>query len=189
MEDEKKRKRGGQPGNLNRVRHGFYSKRLRSMQIEEAQQMDQNLNEEVALMRACLAWYIAKAKSGRTAKERRETLDGAGLATVRIGYLVQTNRGLTEQMDAANMPEVILQVLADMALERKGRLVEARRLDERVEAGDPTPGGGPWAIYGDGQRFEAEALSIGSGAGSGGERAGEPGDDVRGDVPEAEREE
>jgi hypothetical protein len=118
------------------MKHGFYSKRLRGLPIEEARQMKDNLDEEEALQRAFLVDYAIKGEKVKTLKEKKELLEVVGQALVRLAYLERTNRALKEQMDASNMPEVILEVIADMALARRNRVAEERRLDERVEAGD-----------------------------------------------------
>ena len=60
MYDHIKRKSGGQPGNQNARRHGFYSKVLSShekRELEHAAGVD-GLDEEIAIMRIKFRWLL-----------------------------------------------------------------------------------------------------------------------------------
>lgn len=47
----KKRSRGGQPGNSNALRHGFYSRKFQELEIEDLKVVAAGLADEIALLR------------------------------------------------------------------------------------------------------------------------------------------
>jgi hypothetical protein len=54
MEEEfkAKRQRGGQPGNLNALKHGFYSKTFKKIETEDLESMGgEGLEDEIEMMR------------------------------------------------------------------------------------------------------------------------------------------
>ena len=78
------RRPGAQPGNLNRLKHGFYSKQLRGLDLKAAGDMANELGEEVALYRALLQRYLHLALEADNDRRMREVLDEAGFPKVRI---------------------------------------------------------------------------------------------------------
>jgi len=46
-----KRGRGAQPGNLNALRHGFYSRYFRSIELADLDQLSAGLESEIAMLR------------------------------------------------------------------------------------------------------------------------------------------
>ena len=50
-----KRKSGGQPGNLNAFKHGFYSRRFRALELSDLSEvLTDNLDDEIALLRVII---------------------------------------------------------------------------------------------------------------------------------------
>lgn len=111
------RKRGGQPGNLNAVKHGFYSKNLKTITIDEAKCLQENLDEEIALMRTLLERFLVQFNGVESLEERARVLDIVGMTVVRIGSLLRTNFVLRGRTSDENPTRVIERALLDLAIQ------------------------------------------------------------------------
>jgi len=114
------KKRGGQPGNLNRLKHGFYSKRLKTMEVDEVEGLREDLNDELALLRAMLRRFVERWEVVESLEEDARVLDQASQVMTRLGTLLRTNyvlRGRTSEADASS---VIARVLLDLAENGEG---------------------------------------------------------------------
>ena len=109
------RKSGGQPGNLNRYKHGFYSQRLRSLSLGEAEKMGADVEAEIAMLRALLEKYLYLANVTTKAKEMGNLLELAGRAMVRIGNLVKIQRAILGEHWDESVEDILARVLDDMA--------------------------------------------------------------------------
>ena len=90
------RKRGGQPGNDNAVKHGFYSPRFTSaenLDLDAAAPV--GVSDEIALLRVGMRRLFELAQEGETAPGAAEwaaVLDALGVAAVRISGLLRTQK-------------------------------------------------------------------------------------------------
>ena len=109
------RKSGGQPGNLNAYKHGFYSQRLRSLSLGEAEKMGADVEAEIAMLRALLEKYLYLANVTTKAKEMGNLLELAGRAMVRIGNLVKIQRAIMGEHWDESVEDILARVLDDMA--------------------------------------------------------------------------
>jgi tRNA/tmRNA/rRNA uracil-C5-methylase (TrmA/RlmC/RlmD family) len=111
------RKRGGQPGNLNGVKHGFYSKRLKAISIDEATLLQENLNEEIALLRTMVRRFVMLYELVETLEERAKVIEVTSIAAVRIGSLLRTNYVLRGRTSDENPTAAIERALLDLAIQ------------------------------------------------------------------------
>jgi hypothetical protein len=103
-----KRKPGGQPGNRNALKHGFYARQFRSQEAADLEAyLRGGLEDEVAMLRVCirrlLEWTPEPGEqvSLETSISR---LNALGSATARLSGLLKTQRiltGNTNEVEAA----------------------------------------------------------------------------------------
>src|SRR3989338_6451618 len=103
-----RRKIGGQPGNQNARKHGFYSKVL-----DEAEQLDlelatgvEGINDEIALLRVKIKSLLERDP---------ENIKLIMLATNTLLRLVRTRYNISQE-DKKGLKEAIANVLRDVAL-------------------------------------------------------------------------
>lgn len=114
------RKRGGQPGNSNARKTGFYSARLPANTAEDFSGASfSGLHAEIDLLRALIGDVLEHAGEARTLTERVELLRAVTLATVSLGRMLRISPDL-DQANVHNALQMALdKVLADM--EAKGQ--------------------------------------------------------------------
>lgn len=103
MTEARKNKGGAPKGNWNRLEHGFYSERLRTLKVEAAREVETNVNEEVWLLRALLRRFVELNENARATKKVGYVLDMAGEAAVRIATLLRTNFVLNGRVNDEGM--------------------------------------------------------------------------------------
>ncbi len=105
-----RRRRGGQPGNVNGLRHGFYSRQFRSIELSDLDSLAVGLESEIAMLRVQIRRFLELIAQAETADQvdldlTLKTLSALGVAAQRVGRLVQANRilaGQDNEMDAAS---------------------------------------------------------------------------------------
>jgi hypothetical protein len=92
-----KRKPGGQPGNLNAFKHGFYSRRFRAIEIHDLDTvLTDSLDDEIALVRIIIRRVFEFADSDAENLEDWQTaLSVLGAASTRLAGLLRTQQVLT----------------------------------------------------------------------------------------------
>lgn len=89
---EKKRKKGGQPGNLNALKHGFYAQAMDKQEMRDLVKVGLGLVDEINLMRTIIRRVAILAKDERDQAELTNLLDTLGAAGVRLGSMLRTQR-------------------------------------------------------------------------------------------------
>ncbi len=92
-----KRKPGGQPGNLNAFKHGFYSHRFNSLELKDlGTVLTDNLDDEIALLRVVMRRVFEFADKGeQTLNDWSMTLSTLGAASTRLAGLLRTQQIMT----------------------------------------------------------------------------------------------
>jgi len=87
-----KRKRGGQPGNKNAYKHGFYSRRFRALELSDLSiVLTDNLDDEIALVRVIMRRLFSIAnKEAKTLDDWKSVLFAIGSASTRLARLIRT---------------------------------------------------------------------------------------------------
>ena len=111
-----RRKRGGQPGNLNALKHGRYSRRLQDPEAEA------NLEQEINLMRTLVRRISKQAEDPDAQLDvLLKTLNAIGAATDRLARVMKVQKALGEAIisDEADISaeEAILQAISEAARE------------------------------------------------------------------------
>jgi hypothetical protein len=99
-----KRKQGGQPGNQNARKHGFYARAFSSGELADLDAMlTEGLQDEIAMMRVATRRVIDYIGEFTTPKEAVATLGALGLAATRLSNLLRTQKILdSERQDTAS---------------------------------------------------------------------------------------
>lgn len=112
-------KRGAPPGNLNALKHGFYSPRFYKGELDDlAAAMPQGLKDEISLMRVIIRRAMVLAEEGREPAEVLEALDKVGMAAQRLSNMLRTQRLLEEEDSdvGAALNRALDQVVKEMGI-------------------------------------------------------------------------
>jgi hypothetical protein len=102
-----KRQRGGQPGNLNALKHGFYSKTFKKIETEDLESMGgEGLEDEIEMMRIITRRFLELAQKAKTMKETATVLNTLGMASVRLASLLRVQNLLKGDMKAKVMDDL-----------------------------------------------------------------------------------
>lgn len=89
---DKKRKRGGQPGNLNALKHGFYAGGMTRDEVKGLARIGEGLMDEINLLRVIIRRVAELANQVEQKEELLGLLDTLGAAGVRLGSMLRTQR-------------------------------------------------------------------------------------------------
>lgn len=115
-----KRKRGGQPGNLNALKHGFYSRQFRHLELEDLRSLlSPGLVDEVAMLRVMTRRVLELADGIDEVDAAAGVLASLGGACSRLANLLRTEKFLTGSADGGTA-RAISQALNEVMQELKG---------------------------------------------------------------------
>jgi len=111
-----KRKRGGQPGNTNALKHGIYRKHYTTDEITDLETaLQSGLQDEIALLRVLLKRTFALASGVEDLEESTKTLNALGAATTRLSGLLRVDKLLGG--GGGNAAEAIATAISEVATE------------------------------------------------------------------------
>jgi hypothetical protein len=126
---KRKTKRGGQPGNTNAVRHGFYSRKFRDLEVEDLGQVKGGLQDEIAMLRVSIRRVFDRAtKLGDEFAEKgpgselfalSQLLTTLGIATTRLAHMLRTQKFLDGGSDDP-LEDLVGKALDDLKGEEYG---------------------------------------------------------------------
>ena len=89
------RKRGGQPGNTNALKHGFYSRLFRQGEVTDLEEYEINgLNDEIAMLRVWTRRVMAIGQGVETLDEAVDVLGALGTASLHLSHLLRSQKAL-----------------------------------------------------------------------------------------------
>jgi len=85
------RKPGGQPGNVNAWKHGFYSRRFKALELSDLETLlCNNLDDEIMLLRVMIRRVFEAADcEAETLEEWEQALSTLGAASTRLSGLIR----------------------------------------------------------------------------------------------------
>ena len=114
------RKPGAQPGNVNALKHGFYSEQFRNGELADLDSFeDTDLNDEIGMLRVYLRRLLEMAEGIEDTRQAALILEKVSLVTVRIATLAKAQRILTGDQDArvaTALSEALQDVIKEMDL-------------------------------------------------------------------------
>ena len=95
VERRNRRKRGAQPGNLNALRHGFYSPRFNSHELTDLDSFPKrSLEGEIAMLRVIMRRTFELTAGIDDEQDTVQVLGALGVAALRVARLVQAQSAL-----------------------------------------------------------------------------------------------
>ncbi len=89
-------KHGAPKGNLNALKHGFYSRLFRASETHELPDELSSLEHEITLLRVMIRRTMLLADGIDDLKEATRVLDALGAAAARLAGLLRTQKSLYE---------------------------------------------------------------------------------------------
>ncbi len=118
-----RRKRGGQPGNTNALRHGFYSRKFHAGDLEDLESgSTASLEDEIAMLRVSIRRVFDFAsENADDLDEWWKTLAVLGAASTKLASLMRTEQALAGQRNAAAaaLSQALSEVIQEMEEERR----------------------------------------------------------------------
>lgn len=119
----KERRRGGQPGNKNALKHGFYSGKYKAIEDSELKTvLSQGLEDEISLLRVVMRRVFEYADETEKPEAERwiSTLSALGVAATRLAGLLKAQKIIGG--DGDEIARTLAQALAEVNKEiRPGR--------------------------------------------------------------------
>lgn len=112
-----KRKRGGQPGNRNALKHGFYSKVYAIGEIDDLETMlKEGLEDEIAMLRVMTRRLVELANGNKSIESAIANLNTLGAAATRLGGLLKTQKILygNDSSVSSALSEAISEVMEEL---------------------------------------------------------------------------
>ena len=110
--DDKLRKRGGQPGNINALKHGRYA---RTVPAENSPYiLSTNLDEEISMLRSATRRVFELADQAGDIDQAIKVLGALGLASIRTSRLLKSQKELGDGDQAL---QVISAAINDVLVE------------------------------------------------------------------------
>lgn len=95
MTKNNKRKRGGQPGNINALRHGFYSSLFKPLEAKDLENiLSTGLEDEIAMLRVATRRAFELANDADDIDQMIKALGALGLASIRTSRLLKAQKEL-----------------------------------------------------------------------------------------------
>ncbi len=119
---KEKRSRGGQRGNLNALKHGYYSRQFHEGEIADLEeQFTEGLQDEIAMMKVITRRVLELAEGTDSLGEGLSLLGGMGLATTRLASLMKAQKLVFGGMDSFEsvLSKTIDELMAEFEQENK----------------------------------------------------------------------
>jgi hypothetical protein len=112
-----KRKPGGQPGNVNAWRHGFYSRRFKALELCDLETILQNnLDDEISLLRVMIRRVFETADSqAETLQDWESVLSTLGAASTRLAGLIRVQH--LSSGKSQNIEDLLAEAIGEAAHE------------------------------------------------------------------------
>lgn len=122
------RQRGAQPGNLNALKHGFYSETFRAGENEhlENAEIAEGLQDEITMMRVITRRVLQLAQGTEDLDEAMHLLNTMGMAAIRLASLLRIQKLLGANEDKVG--QALTAMLTD-AIEK----IKEEKLRERAK--------------------------------------------------------
>jgi hypothetical protein len=111
----KPRARGGQPGNSNALKHGFYSRSFNTIENSDLETLSEGLQSEVNLLRVSMrkVFELANQNANATVDDWTKALNALTLGSRSVGHLLRLQSLLTGG-GANEMTSAIFRMLAEV---------------------------------------------------------------------------
>ena len=88
---KKKRKKGAQPGNLNALKHGFYSRQFQERELVDLEEIDaEGLENEIAMLRVMMRRLMEMVNNCDNLDQLNAVVGTLGMASSRLASMLRT---------------------------------------------------------------------------------------------------
>ncbi|MDR3577853.1 MAG: hypothetical protein P4L50_28655 [Anaerolineaceae bacterium] len=110
-----RRRRGGQRGNHNALKHGFYAHQFNPADLKDLEKCEfSGLADEIALLRVQIRRLVALSEQDQTLAEAAFTLRVLSLAALAVNRLVRTQHAIGAQ--GSGMGDLLSEALHEMGM-------------------------------------------------------------------------
>lgn len=112
-------RRGGQPGNSNALKHGFYSRSFRASESADLLQVDpNNLDDEIRMLKVVARRVLELSEGEAEYDNVLKTLSTLGMTSTRIAQLMRTKKILTgeDQNTALAISQALNEVIKELQI-------------------------------------------------------------------------
>jgi hypothetical protein len=114
-----KRRPGGQPGNSNALKHGFYARHFKPHDFQDLESaLRAGIQDEVAMLRVATRRLLALVEQDQDPEKAANALNVLGLAAIRIANLLKTQKMLYGETDstAQAISTALAEIVKEMGL-------------------------------------------------------------------------
>ena len=113
-----KRRRGAQPGNMNALKHGFFSDQFKDTEIRDLDAIvAKDLASEIAMLRVVTRRVMELADGVESLDDAMNVLGALGMASMRLAALLKAQRLLCGEGGGQNVAQAISQALSEVVKE------------------------------------------------------------------------
>ena len=95
---KKKRKKGAQPGNLNALKHGFYSRQFQERELTDLEELDaEGLENEIAMLRVMMRRLMKRVNHCEDLEQLNAVVGTLGMASSRLAGMLRTESFLDKK--------------------------------------------------------------------------------------------
>ena len=88
---KKRRKKGAQPGNLNALKHGFYSRQFQERELMDLEEIDaEGLENEIAMLRVMMRRLMERINHCEDLEQLNAVVGTLGMASSRLASMLRT---------------------------------------------------------------------------------------------------
>ena len=110
----KKRSRGAQPGNTNALRHGFYSRNLHQLELDDLDQVaGEDMDSEIALLRSLIRRTVELSDGVESLEVAIKLLNSIGMNAQHLSAIIYKRHmlaGNTDSRVAEALNDVLLRL-------------------------------------------------------------------------------
>ena len=97
---KKKRKKGAQPGNLNALKHGFYSRQFRERELTDLEEIDaEGLENEIAMLRVMIRRLMEMVNNCDNLDQLNAVVGTLGMASSRLASMLRTESFIDKKQE------------------------------------------------------------------------------------------
>ena len=95
-----RRKKGAQPGNLNALKHGFYSRQFRERELTDLEEIDaEGLENEIAMLRVMMRRLMERVNHCEDLDQLNAVVGTLGMAASRLASMLRTESFIDKRQE------------------------------------------------------------------------------------------
>ena len=135
-----KRKKGAQPGNLNALKHGFYSRQFQERELTDLEEIDaEGLENEIAMLRVMMRRLMERVNHCEDLEQLNAVVGTLGMASSRLASMLRTESFLGKKQSVDDEISQGLRAAAiDLGIIKEEDGNDGKENEEDYEGGNET---------------------------------------------------